>query len=110
MRLPAFAMLKKGSVMNAYRLPLRTTWRQVLAIGALTFCAVAHCEPAATPEQKFPPGYLEACSTGYDNGQAAQAPAPDKTRVMAPGPVLRTSLVAASPTPSSSPKKMNARK
>ncbi|MFC4523556.1 hypothetical protein [Cupriavidus pinatubonensis] len=84
---------------------LRTTWRHVLVIGALTFCAVAHCEPAATPEQKFSPGYLEACSTGYDNGQAAQAPTPDKTQAMTPGPLLRTSLVAQPPAPSSTPDK-----
>ena len=84
---------------------LRTTWRQVLAIGALAFCAVAHGEPAATPEQKFTPGYLEAYSTGYDNGQAAQAPAPDKMSVMTSGPVLRTSLVARPSTASSSPNK-----
>ncbi|MFC4343307.1 hypothetical protein [Cupriavidus numazuensis] len=84
---------------------LRTTCRHILAIGALTFCAVAHCEPTATPEQKFPPGYLEACSTGYDNGQAAQAPASDKTQVMTLGAVLRTSLGAQPPTPSSSPSK-----
>lgn len=84
---------------------LRTTWRHVLAIGALTFCAAAHGEPAATPEQKFPTGYLEACSTGYDNGQATHEPAPDKTQAMTPGPVLRTSLVARPPTPASSPNK-----
>ncbi|MGO4280756.1 hypothetical protein [Cupriavidus sp. RAF20_2] len=29
--------------------------------------------PAVTPEQKFSPGYLEAVSTGYENGQALGA-------------------------------------
>ncbi|MBP0637892.1 hypothetical protein [Cupriavidus sp. AcVe19-6a] len=29
---------------------------------------------AVTPEQKFAPGYLEAVSTGYDNGVAWQEP------------------------------------
>ncbi|NOV24364.1 hypothetical protein E5S69_12690 [Cupriavidus necator] len=29
---------------------------------------------AVTPERKFAAGYLEAAATGYDNGQAWQAP------------------------------------
>jgi len=47
-----------------------------LAIGVLALMAgtAACAQSLATPEQKFPPGYLEAVSTGYENGQTAVAP------------------------------------
>ncbi len=90
--------------MNPEPLP-RTTWRQVVAIGAFTCCAVAHGEPMATQEQKFLPGYLESVSTGYENGQVTQAPAPNKTQTMTPGPATQTFFVAQPPAPISSPNK-----
>lgn len=57
---------------------MRKLQRAVLLIRVLALCAnsVAYAQPAAplksmvTPEQSFMPGYLEAVSTGYDNGQA----------------------------------------
>ncbi|WP_454766733.1 hypothetical protein [Cupriavidus campinensis] len=48
----------------------------ILLLRVLALCAntAAYAQPApsisATPEQKFSPGYLEAVSTGYENGQA----------------------------------------
>jgi hypothetical protein len=36
--------------------------------------ATAPAVQAVTPEQKFARGYLEAVSTGYDNGVALQGP------------------------------------
>ena len=90
--------------MNPEPLP-RTTWRRVIAISAFTCCAVAHGEPAATQEQKFPLGYLESVSTGYENGQVTQAPAPDKTQTMTPGTAAQPFLVAQPPAPISSPNK-----
>lgn len=77
----------------------RTAWRQVIAIGALTCCAVAHGESAATAEQKFPPGYLESVSSGYENGQVTQEPAPEKTQAATPGPAARPLLIAQPPAP-----------
>jgi hypothetical protein len=57
---------------------VRKLQRGVLLIRVLALCvnSVAYAQPAApvksmvTPEQAFMPGYLEAVSTGYDNGQA----------------------------------------
>ncbi|MHA7682196.1 hypothetical protein [Cupriavidus sp. PET2-C1] len=57
---------------------MRTLRRGVLLMRVLALCAnsIAHAQPAApaqslvTPEQTFARGYLEAVSTGYDNGQA----------------------------------------
>ncbi|MFC4522595.1 hypothetical protein [Cupriavidus pinatubonensis] len=95
--------------MNPEPLP-RKTWQQVVAIGAFTCCTVAHGEPAATQEQKFPPGYLESVSTGYENGQVTQAPAPDKTQTPAPGPAVHTLLIAQPPAPISPPDKKKASK
>ncbi len=47
-----------------------------LAVSAIALMAgaAAYAQSTATPEQKFPPGYLEAVSTGYENGQTAAAP------------------------------------
>lgn len=66
---------------------LHRTRRAVVLMRVLGLClnsvACAQAEapqPAApvvaavTPEQKFAPGYLEAVSTGYDNGVAWQEP------------------------------------
>ncbi|MCY1216448.1 hypothetical protein D9M68_447860 [compost metagenome] len=66
---------------------LHRTRRAVVLLRVLGLClnsvACAQAEapqpaaPAAaavTPEQKFAPGYLEAVSTGYDNGVAWQEP------------------------------------
>ncbi|MBF6989046.1 MULTISPECIES: hypothetical protein [unclassified Cupriavidus] len=81
------------------------TWQHVIAIGAVALCAgnTVWAEPAVTPEQKFPTGYLESVATGYENGQATQTQATDKTRATA-GTVTQTSLVAEPKTPNSSPK------
>ncbi|MGO4812947.1 hypothetical protein AB4156_25690 [Cupriavidus sp. 2MCAB6] len=57
---------------------VRKLRQAVLLIRVLALCVncVAYAQPAApvksvvTPEQTFMPGYLEAVSTGYDNGQA----------------------------------------
>ncbi len=84
---------------------LRTAWRKVIAISALTCCAVAHGEPAATTEQKFPPGYLESVSTGYENGQLPQAPAPEKTPATTPSPAAQPLLIAQPPAAISQPNK-----
>jgi len=55
--------------------------RGCLFVGIATtsvFCT-AHAETAVTPEQHFPPGYLESVAAGYENGQAALPPAADET-------------------------------
>jgi hypothetical protein len=64
-------------------------------------------QSAVTPEQKFAPGYLEAVSTGYENGQAMhdaegvaplrpQRPAVTRTDVpVAPVPMAETQSVSA---------------
>ncbi|MFJ4293806.1 hypothetical protein ACIP1U_29170 [Cupriavidus sp. NPDC089707] len=56
---------------------------------------------AVTPEQKFAPGYLEAVSTGYDNGVAWQEPEgiaplrqPREVRSVPAGPMAGTVPVA----------------
>ncbi|WP_432260985.1 hypothetical protein [Cupriavidus sp. TMH.W2] len=89
-----------------------TAWQQVLVIGAVALHAANSlgAEPAATPEQKFPPGYLESVATGYENGAATQAPAVDKTQATTPGTVTTTSLVAQPATSVSSPKEKKTRK
>jgi len=55
---------------------LPTALGHELAVGVLALMAgtAACAQPVATPEQKFSPGYLEAVSTGYENGQASIAP------------------------------------
>ncbi|MGO4762842.1 hypothetical protein AB4120_09880 [Cupriavidus sp. 2KB_3] len=53
----------------------------ILLLRVLALCAhtAVYAQPAlapataVTPEQKFSPGYLEAVSTGYENGQALGA-------------------------------------
>jgi len=41
-----------------------------LCANGMAYAQPGTAQPAVNPEQKFPPGYLEAISTGYDNGQA----------------------------------------
>lgn len=48
----------------------------IMLLRVLALCAhtAAYAQPATslvTPEQKFSPGYLEAVSSGYENGQPA---------------------------------------
>ncbi|MEM5433219.1 hypothetical protein [Cupriavidus oxalaticus] len=93
---------------------LHRTRRAVVLLRALGLClnsvACAQAEapqPAApavaavTPEQKFAPGYLEAVSTGYDNGVAWQQPEgiaplrqPREARSVPAGPMAGTVPVA----------------
>ena len=56
---------------------LPITLGRELAVGVLTLMAgaAACAQPVATPEQKFPSGYLESVSTGYENGQPTLEPA-----------------------------------
>jgi hypothetical protein len=84
---------------------LRTAWWHVLTVGAFACCSTAFGEPAVTPEQNFPPGYLESVSTGYDNGQAVQAQTPDKTPAKTSRPAAQPLLVAQPTAPISSPNK-----
>uniref|UniRef100_UPI003F49A859 hypothetical protein n=1 Tax=Cupriavidus yeoncheonensis TaxID=1462994 RepID=UPI003F49A859 len=95
--------------MNPARLP-RPTWARVVSIGAFTCCSFAHGEPATTQEQKFPPGYLESVSTGYENGQGTPASAPEKTQTPAHGPVVQTLLIAQPPATIASPNKKKGNK
>ena len=84
------------------RTVLRRARRAVILLRVLGLCAnsVALAQgtmptpSAVTPEQKFPPGYLESVATGYDNGQAMPAaegmapvrvPQARMTRVELPG-------------------------
>ncbi|CAG2135192.1 hypothetical protein LMG19282_01043 [Cupriavidus campinensis] len=62
--------------------PLAVLYRMrggILLLRVLALCAhtAVYAQPAlapaVTPEQKFSPGYLEAVSTGYENGQALGA-------------------------------------
>lgn len=60
---------------------LRRARRVMILLRVLGLCAnsVALAQgtlpapSAVTPEQKFPPGYLESVATGYDNAQAMPA-------------------------------------
>jgi hypothetical protein len=60
------------------RTVLRQARRAMILLRVLGLCAnsVALAQGTlpspslVTPEQKFPPGYLESVATGYDNGQA----------------------------------------
>lgn len=81
---------------------LRRARRTMILLRVLGLCAnsVALAQgtlpvpSAVTPEQKFPPGYLESVATGYDNGQAmppvegmapVRPPRAGMTRVELPG-------------------------
>ncbi|WP_459571219.1 hypothetical protein [Cupriavidus sp. 8B] len=84
---------------------IRMLQRGVLLMRVLAMCAnsIAYAQPAApaqslvAPEQTFAPGYLEAVSTGYDNGQALQG-----SEGMAPVrlPHSPTTQIRPSPAPS----------
>ncbi|WER50009.1 hypothetical protein CupriaWKF_23215 [Cupriavidus sp. WKF15] len=96
------------------RTVLRQVRRAIILLRVLGLCAnsVALAQgtlpvpSAVTPEQKFPPGYLESVATGYDNGQAlhpAEGMAPMRpsrtgmTRVELPGTSLPMGPVRAVP-------------
>ncbi len=84
------------------RTVLRRARRAMILLRVLGLCAnsVALAQgtlpatSAVTPEQKFPPGYLESVATGYDNAQAmhpaegmspARPSRPGMTRAEQPG-------------------------
>ncbi|MGO4306700.1 hypothetical protein [Cupriavidus sp. RAF12] len=77
--------------------------RGVLLLRVLALCvnAVAHAQPGlppapvVTPEQKFAPGYLEAVSTGYENGQALNAS--EGVAPVRPPRSVRTDLAPSAP-------------
>jgi len=68
-------VVKKELLMHP-KVFLPTSLGHELAVGVLALMAgtAACAQSVASPEQKFPPGYLEAVSTGYENGQTAVAP------------------------------------
>jgi hypothetical protein len=79
---------------------LLITLGQPLAVGAIALIAgaAAYAQPTATPEQKFPPGYLEAVSTGYENGQTTTSPSPPGQAVTGPAAPLSQASFLVPPT------------
>lgn len=88
---------------------MRTLRRGVLLMRVLALCAnsIAYAQPPApaqslvTPEQTFAQGYLEAVSTGYDNGQAllgSEGIAPVRLP-HSPAPQIRPSPAPSAPSP-----------
>ena len=55
---------------------LRRIVRALLVLTMMTRgYSILNAQVLVTPEQKFEPGYLEAVSTGYDNGTSVPVPA-----------------------------------
>lgn len=62
--------------------PAQSTWRFAFGITTMCITGVTLAESAVTPEQHFPPGYLESVAHGYENTQGAQTLPTDETRAL----------------------------